>query len=462
MDDEREFRLRPRKPVVRNERATWARAFKTVIHHARMTSRQRGHRVAPRRTFQQRCAVRVTYSKAGVSGQWRAHGRYIARESASTGLRPTEAGFDHATDRIDVSRRLNEWQQAGDERIWKVIVSPEFGERVDLQRLTRGMMERMESDLGTRFQWVAVQHHNTDHSHVHVALRGIRDDGTALEFQPTYIKQRIREIAGDLCTRQIGHRSQADADLALRREVDQCRVTSMDRTIKNKLAPQIGTGVQVLNLDDSARKRMIPERLRFLALMGLAAELNANQWQVREDFDQVLRAMQLSRDHQRLLAAHGAAVSDSRLPVSVLDLRRLSVVEGRVLVHGENETSGRGYLLLEGVEGRIHHICHTPELEALRCRGCLRANTFLRISRRSAGETDWDIEELGDAERILKDQRYLRSAIQRLLSRGVVPSEDGWQGWLGRYQKALCKAALGLDEQSGKNPTRGRGNDFAR
>ena len=33
----------------------------------------------------------------------------------------------------------------------------------------------MESDLGTRLEWVATAHYNTEHPHVHVALRGITD-----------------------------------------------------------------------------------------------------------------------------------------------------------------------------------------------------------------------------------------------------------------------------------------------
>jgi hypothetical protein len=43
----------------------------------------------------QRCAVRVTYASNSVRGQRRAHGRYVARESAAT--EPTAAGFDQGT-----------------------------------------------------------------------------------------------------------------------------------------------------------------------------------------------------------------------------------------------------------------------------------------------------------------------------------------------------------------------------
>ena len=67
------------------------------------------------------------YSKNTSKGQWRAHGRYIARESATDG----GVGFNGAEESIDIATRLEGWQKARDERLWKLIVSPEFGDRVD-------------------------------------------------------------------------------------------------------------------------------------------------------------------------------------------------------------------------------------------------------------------------------------------------------------------------------------------
>jgi hypothetical protein len=46
-------------------------------------------------------------------------------------------GFNDKGDAIDLTTALDGWQRSGDERMWKLILSPEFGERVDLQRLTR-------------------------------------------------------------------------------------------------------------------------------------------------------------------------------------------------------------------------------------------------------------------------------------------------------------------------------------
>jgi type IV secretory pathway VirD2 relaxase len=163
------------------------------------------------------------YAKNATAGQWRAHGRYIARESATREGDPKAVGFDNRGESIDIAERLEGWQRAGDDRLWKLIVSPEFGDRADLRRLTRDLVSRMERDLGTPLEWVAVTHHNTEHPHVHIALRGIDAEGRPLGLSRDYVKQGIREIAEDLCTRQLGYRTESDAAAARRREVHQHR-----------------------------------------------------------------------------------------------------------------------------------------------------------------------------------------------------------------------------------------------
>jgi type IV secretory pathway VirD2 relaxase len=176
--------------------------------------------------------VRVIYAKNTVAGQWRAHGRYVARESATHEGDSKAVGFDGLAESIDIAGRLESWQKAGDERLWKLIVSPEFGDKADLKRLTRDLVSRMERDLGMPLEWVAVAHYNTEHPHVHMALRGVGPEGRPLHLSRDYIKLGIREIAEDLCTRQLGHRTELDAAVAQRREVHQHRYTSLDRIIK--------------------------------------------------------------------------------------------------------------------------------------------------------------------------------------------------------------------------------------
>ncbi len=458
-DDEREFRLRPPTPrVSRNEGAAWANGFKLLMRYAQ-SSRKAGNRGASgkgkgTRQYHQRCAVRVTYVKNKVRGQWKAHGRYLARESATFEDDAKGAGFDRGID-VDVARRLESWQIAGDPQLWKLIISPEFGDRVDLAALTRGVVERMETDLGTHLEWVAVEHQNTEHPHVHVVVRGVRSDGQPLRLSREYVQRGIRAIAEDLCTRQLGYRTGLDAADAERQEISEKRYTTLDRRLFKKIDGR-GPGSepesmyfmivcdQVAGANETLRLQRHHEFARpaVLQQMGLAESMGGNVWRLRRDAEHVLRAMQKATDRQRTLAAHGALMSDERLQIEVLDPNQFTSVEGRVLVHGEDEQSGRSYLMIEGTNARVYFIDYTREIEEAPSRGELRTNSFVRLRRQGRR---LDLDDLGDAEKLLSNRHYLNQVAHEHLKRGRPTHEDGWGGWLGRYQTALAEAETEIE-----------------
>ncbi|HZT69301.1 MAG TPA: hypothetical protein VFC10_06095 [Terriglobia bacterium] len=315
--DEPEFRLRPRKPrVARDEAKAWSRSFKNLIHIVRMTSRPphpsrryRGLIEGPtRKPHLQRCAVRVTYSPNRIRGQWAAHGRYIARESAAGQGTRGEIGFSASAEGLNVAKTLVDWQAAGDPRLFKLIISPEFGERLDLRRHTRELLSRMGTDLGVDLEWVAVAHFNTGHPHVHIALRG-RTNAGPLRLSRNYIKSGIRQHAEQLCTAQLGFRTELDALEAERREVDTPRVTSLDRRIATQAFSGAGDGtfdVDSLPSPDSAthraRHQFLVARLRTLNIMGLADEVENGKWRVDPAFLSALRKLQVSQDRLKTMA----------------------------------------------------------------------------------------------------------------------------------------------------------------
>jgi hypothetical protein len=49
---------------------------------------------------------------------------------------------------VNIAETLAAWQKVGDERLFKIVLSPEFGEQVDLERLTRNVMSAIEGDVG--------------------------------------------------------------------------------------------------------------------------------------------------------------------------------------------------------------------------------------------------------------------------------------------------------------------------
>lgn len=459
-DEGDDFRVRPNRPHAggKGEARAWSTALRTVLRYAGTSRRSNkstgsGSGGGAGRRFNQRCAVRTMYTANKTAGQWRAHGRYIARESSGGAVlsRLVDETLDGTRQTMDPAKELERWQSEGDPRLWKLIVSPEFGERVELDRLTRDLMARMENDLGTKLEWVAVTHFNTEHPHVHIALRGIREDKSALDLPRDYVRHGIRAIAEDLCTRQLGHRNQLDAIAAERREIQERRFTSLDRIINSSNSVDGSTAEQfvVRRLSGRAsqpREQHIDARLLVLQQMGLTKAGSGGEWLVRRDFETVLKAMQRTKDRQKMLASHGALLSDERLPLVVLDLRKLKSLEGRVLAHGEEEdgkAAGRHYLLLEGTDAKVHLIYYTPEMEEARSSGKLRANSFVRLQKQfEDGRPVLEIEDFGDADRLLRNRRHLVGRAKELRSDRVVPVGTAWGGWLGRYHAALTKAAM--------------------
>ncbi len=113
--------------------------------------------------------------------------------------------------------------------------------------------------------------------------------------------------------------------------------------------------------------------------------------------------------------------------------------------------------MLEGTDAKVHFIHYTPEMEAARSRGAMKANSFVRLRRLSEGPSPTlEVSDLGDAEMLLSNPHFLGEAARQLLKCGVVPTEDGWGGWLGRYQAALCKAAREIEPRKKREHVRAR------
>lgn len=218
---------------------------------------------------------------------------------------------------MHISETLDRWQQAGDDRMFKLIISPEFGDRMNLRKHVSDLMLQMEKDLGTKLEWVAVDHYNTDNPHAHVAVRGVDDRGRALEVSPDYISQGSRIRAQELATKELGYRTERDVAEAMERQVTQQRFTDIDRTLlkmgNEQGAPGVDTALlkaaassQSREIDyaggppDNERARAARlaqiERLAYLEQHGLAKRTGEMKWYVspelatrKPDNDKVIR-----------------------------------------------------------------------------------------------------------------------------------------------------------------------------
>jgi hypothetical protein len=261
----------------------------------------------------------------------------------------------------------------------------------------------------------------------------------------------MRFIAEDYCTRQLGHLTEMDAIEAERREIREKRFTSLDRMILRRAMPGFDepySTTMTMSTGDwqsAAGRYSWTRQQHMLALMvledmGLAWSSVTGAWSLHPNLEAILRAMQHTADRQKTLRAHGALLSDERLPMAVFDGRQTASVEGRVVVHGEDDS--RRYLMLEGVDAHVHYVEYTPEMEAARASGELRTNAFVRLRKVFIDEEPAvEVEDLGNSEALLKNREHFKTKAQELLRQGIAPMEQGWGGWLGQYHSALMQTA---------------------
>ena len=279
---------------------------------------------------------------------------YIERDGVQPDGSPgrLEAAEQEEIDAESFARRIEP-----DRHHFKIIVSPEDGAQIgDLKSYTRELMAQVERDLGTRLEWVATDHWDTDNPHIHILLRGKDEAGEDLVIAGDYIAHGMRHRAAELATRWLGPRTEREIRESLTREVEQERWTSLDRTLQR--SAQGGT-LDLTRLSSAVQDRehraLLVGRLQRLGELGLAERLAPNRWQLSRELEPLLRAMgergDIIRRMQRALGGERrelATFGNTELPESVT---------GRLVAKGiVDPLNDRGYLIVDGIDGRAYHI----------------------------------------------------------------------------------------------------------
>jgi type IV secretory pathway VirD2 relaxase len=282
------------------------------------------------------------------------HLRYIEREGVGRTGEPGQA-YGATTDKADLA--AFEEQGRGDRHQFRFIVSPEDAAQLDdLRSYSRHLMSRMEADLGTHLDWVAVDHWNTDNPHTHIVLRGKDDTGQDLIISRDYIAHGMRERAAGLATEWLGLRTELEMQQSLQRETNQERWTSLDRSLQR--SAQAG----VVQLNPSTRdpvhlqqRQLLIGRLQYLQRMGLANETATSMWTIDPKAEQVLRNMGERGDIVRTMQR---AMGGMQRELAVFTAgEQIGSIIGRVTAKGmADELYDRGYLVVDGLDNKAHYV----------------------------------------------------------------------------------------------------------
>jgi type IV secretory pathway VirD2 relaxase len=350
-----------------------------------------------------------------------AHLRYIERDGVT---KDGEKGQVYSAERDVEDGRAFLDRGRDDRHQFRFIVSAEDGvDLVDPRETTRDMMKQMEADLGTRLDWIAVDHHNTGHPHTHILVRGITEDGKTLNIAGDYIAYGVRERASEIVTRELSRQTELEITKQLEREVDADRFTRLDRML---IAEQQGKEFSDLRPDQDMRdtfrqnRALLIERARKLERMGLATQIETGRWILSPKAEPALRELgergDIIKTMHRALEREGLA--EDRHPARYV-LHRENATErivGRVLDKGlgGDEMGERVRLIIDGVDGRVHHV----EMDAARAeeigRGMIVVAGSAPAGPRAA---DRNIMDVADKEGAYSPSVHLeraRAAIDRI------------------------------------------------
>lgn len=320
--------------------------------------REHGMRFRPRRVVVKRRIVKL---RGPASRAVPAHLRYLQREGAS--LDGERGGFysaalDHADGEAFLERSRDDRHQ------FRVMVSPEDAPDMhDLRSFTRALMQRLEEDLQTRLDWIAVDHHNTGHPHTHIVIRGVTDKGKILNIAGDYLAHGIRHRASELVTLELGLQSEWEATQKLGREVDEDRFTRIDHALTRAIGEDglvDPRRIALHGLPDSVSRSLVNERLRNLERMGLAREAAPSKWSLSPETEARLREAGRRGDIvnaiHRAVKERGIARSPEtyRIHAGAGEPRRMV---GRVIGSGlaGHRPGSRSYLIIDSTDGHVHY-----------------------------------------------------------------------------------------------------------
>jgi type IV secretory pathway VirD2 relaxase len=290
----------------------------------------------------------VVLKKAGASAV-SAHLRYIERDGVT---RDGERGQAYAPDTDTADLRAFEDRGRGDRHQFRFIVSVEDAEQLDdLREYSREFMKRMATDLETKLDWVAVDHWDTDNPHTHVVLRGRATNGQDLVIAPSYMAHGMRNRATELATEWLGPRTELEIRQGLLREVEQERLTSLDRGLLRRAVAGI---VDLTEVPDGAqRPPILRARLQRLEALALAERIHANRWHLAPEMERTLTALGERGDILRTM--HKALKAERR--ELAVEAGPTAPVVGRIVSKGlVDEMHDRGYLVVDGTDGRAHYL----------------------------------------------------------------------------------------------------------
>jgi type IV secretory pathway VirD2 relaxase len=353
----------------------------------------------PRPSGSQKVMVKIIPMKQDAAGGRSAgslmrHAIYVERDGAGREGEPAKV-FDRDHDEADGPAFVERCE--GDRHHFRVIISPEYGGAIDvLKDYTRELMRRVEVDLGTRIDWVAAEHHDTGHPHIHLLMRGVDDQGRDLVMSRDYVSHGFRGRAEELATEILGPRLEHDR---LSQAVKLERFTDLDRELLHRAR---GGEISMSMLGDGMQASRLVQRLNQLEAWELADQAKPGIWRLDGELQDKLIRLGDARDRERATARLLAQENRGLEPWRARELEAAHSsqrVTGRLVGWESLGTDDKGPCLIgvEAIDGKFW-TARVSRVEDLRALSGVEHGAIVELSRgtpdiKPSDRTIWEIAQ---------------------------------------------------------------------
>jgi len=293
--------------------------------------------VRSRIDMRQKCNVKMQYSNS-IDAHRVQTKSYLTREGTD---------IDGSNAKL-YGTNFDEYQANMVDRNFRIFLSPEFN-KYNLKDLSEQFIKKLEQQTGYSLYWQGANHYDRPHHHAHILINGKDKNGKEVIIPRDIVKTFMREYARDICTSQIGHRTNEEIELEKSREPGAMRYTRLDDNIK-EICPD--NNIIKTNQIYANRERVLL-RLENLRKIGLC-NFNNGSYILDTQWEESLRAN--SRYNTFLSARSQLQFSDqSNLKVYSGEHGNISGKVTKIFTP-EDDTSNNHAVVIECQDGKAYFV----------------------------------------------------------------------------------------------------------
>lgn len=296
----------------------------------------------------------------------------------------------------------------GEERQFRMILSPEYPGDVDLNKFIESYMRYISAISGYDLQWVASNHYNTAHPHCHIIIKGVDKNLRPVRFTKHQIKHQFRGIAEDFLTFLLGERVMRN-EINLQR-AKSTRYTFLDKKIETAASNHFITRKQIDMAFRPAEIEMIRSRLSFLTEIGLIESTQAG-FHLTPGWPNILK--QIGKCDEFMAALKSIKYNHPTQTVNFNRKEHKSICGIISCMGKKDEMSDYNFMIVEALDGK-NYICDLSPFTKLKVNDVVAFDTQqFRV-----------IRTVGQMEFLLKSKP--ESALKQQITRTILDLQKGY------------------------------------